>query len=160
MAEIFTFDVVPADIGRLLPRIAFSTDSAPTQLQAEDIILDWGAELSAFLTGMGVAVQAINDHPTYAMYRVCQRYVLLRFAAQVIRLRNQNDQTMADRLDGQADGLKEVLRKTPADMGAQRPNGPNSPNILRSNANYPLEIYTKSINSRSRVAINAAVDRM
>lgn len=160
MAEIFTFDVVPSDIGRLLPRIAFSTDSAPTQLQAEDIILDWGAELSAFLTGMGVAVQAINDHPTYAMYRVCQRYVLLRFAAQVIRLRNQNDQTMADRLDGQADGLKEVLRKTPADMGAQRPNGPNSPNILRSNANYPLEIYTKSINSRSRVAINAAVDRM
>lgn len=160
MAEIFTFNVVPADIGRLLPRIDFSTNSAPTQLQAEDIILDWGAELSAFLAGMGVAVQAINDHPDYAMYRVCQRYILLRFAAQVIRLRNQNDQTMADRLDGQADGLKEVLRTKPADMGAQRPNGPNSPNILRSNANYPLEIYTKSINSRSRVAINAAVDRM
>jgi hypothetical protein len=160
MAEIFTFDVVPADIGRLLPRIAFSTDSAPTQLQAEDIILDWGAELSAFLTGMGVAVQAVNDHPTYALYRVCQRYVLLRFAAQVIRLRNQNDQTMADRLDAQADGLKDVLRKTPADMGAQRPNGPNSPNILRSNATYAAEIYLKSLNSRSRVAINAAVDRM
>ena len=160
MAEIFTFDVVPADIGRLLPRIAFSTDSAPTQLQAEDIILDWGAELSAFLSGMGVAVQAVNDHPTYALYRVCQRYVLLRFAAQVIRLRNQNDQTMADRLDAQADGLKDVLRKTPADMGAQRPNGPNSPNILRSNATYAAEIYLKSLNSRSRVAINAAVDRM
>jgi hypothetical protein len=160
MAEIFTFDVVPADIGRLLPRIAFSTDSAPTQTQAEDIILDWGAELSAFLEGMGVAVKAVNDHPTYALYRVCQRYVLLRFAAQVIRLRNQNDQTMADRLDGQADGLKEVLRKTPADMGAQRPNGPNSPNILRSNATYAAEIYLKSLNSRSRVAINAAVDRM
>lgn len=160
MAEIFTFDVVPADIGRLLPRIAFSTDTAPTQLQAEDIILDWGAELSAFLTGMGVAVQAVNDHPTYALYRVCQRYVLLRFAAQVIRLRNQNDQTMADRLDAQADGLKDVLRKTPADMGAQRPNGPNSPNILRSNATYAAEIYLKSLNSRSRVAINAAVDRM
>ena len=160
MAEIFTFDVVPADIGRLLPRIAFSTDSAPTQLQAEDIILDWGAELSAFLSGMGVAVQAVNDHPTYALYRVCQRYILLRFAAQVIRLRNQNDQTMADRLDAQADGLKDVLRKTPADMGAQRPNGPNSPNILRSNATYAAEIYLKSLNSRSRVAINAAVDRM
>jgi hypothetical protein len=160
MAEIFTFDVVPADIGRLLPRIVFSTDTAPTQLQAEDIILDWGAELSAFLSGMGVAVQAVNDHPTYALYRVCQRYVLLRFAAQVIRLRNQNDQTMADRLDAQADGLKDVLRKTPADMGAQRPNGPNSPNILRSNATYAEQIYVKSLNSRSRVAINAAVDRM
>ena len=160
MAEIFTFDVVPADIGRLLPRIAFSTDSAPTQLQAEDIILDWGAELSAFLEGMGVAVQAVNDHPTYALYRVCQRYILLRFAAQVIRLRNQNDQTMADRLDAQADGLKDVLRKTPADMGAQRPNGPHSPNILRSNATYAEAIYVKSLNSRSRVAINAAVDRM
>ena len=160
MAEIFTFDVVPADIGRLLPRIVFSTETAPTLLQADDIILDWGAELSAFLSGMGVAVQAVNDHTTYALYRVCQRYILLRFAAQVIRLRNQNDQTMADRLDAQADGLKDVLRKTPADMGAQRPNGPNSPNILRSNATYSEAIYVKSLNSRSRVAINAAVDRM
>jgi hypothetical protein len=160
MAEIFTFNVVPADIGRFLPRIAFSTDSAPTQLQAEDIIRDWAAELSAFLTGMGVGVQAINDHPEWAMYRVCQRYILLRFAAQVARLRNQNDQTMADRLDGQADGSKEVLRTKPADMGAQRPNGAKSPNILRSNANYAGEIYLKSLNSRSRVAINAAVDRM
>ena len=160
MAEIFTFDVVPDDIGRLLPRIAFDALSAPTQTQAEDIILDWGAELSAFLTGMGVSVQAVNDHPSYALYRVCQRYILLRFAAQVIRLRNQNSQTMADRLDEQADGLREVLRKTPADMGAQRPNGPNSPNILRSNASYPEQVYTKQLNSGSRVAINAAVDRM
>jgi hypothetical protein len=160
MAEIYTFNVVPADIGRLLPRIAFSTDSAPTQLQAEDIILDWSAELCAFLTGMGVAVQAVNDHPSYALYRVCQRYILLRFAAQVVRLRNQNDQTLGDRFDGQADGLKETLRSHPVDMGAQRPNGANSPNVLRSNADYPGEIYTKAINSRSRVAINAAVDKM
>lgn len=160
MAEIYTFNVVPDDIGRLLPRIAFSDNSAPTTTQAEDIILDWSAELCAFLAGMGVGIQAINDHPEYAMHRVCQRYILLRFAAQVIRLRNQNDQTMADRLDGQADGLKDTLRSHPVDMGAQRPNGPNSPNILRSNANYPEAIYTKSINSRSRVAINAAVDRM
>jgi hypothetical protein len=160
MAEIYTFDVVPDDIGRLLPRIAFDALSGPTQTQAEDIILDHAAELSAFLTGMGVGIQAINDHPEYAMYRVCQRYILLRFAAQVIRLRNQNSQTMADRLDEQAEGLKETLRTRPADMGAQRPNGPNSPNILRSNANYPEQIYTRQINSRSRVAINAAVDRM
>ena len=160
MAEIYTFNVVPDDIGRLLPRIAFDALSAPTETQAEDIILDHAAELSAFLTGMGVGIQAINDHPEWAMYRVCQRYILLRFAAQVIRLRNQNSQTMADRLDEQADGLKETLRTRPADMGAQRPNGANSPNILRSNANYPEEIYTRSINSRSRVAINAAVDRM
>jgi hypothetical protein len=160
MAEIYTFNVVPDDIGRLLPRIAFDALSAPTETQAEDIILDHAAELSAFLTGMGVGIQAINDHPEWAMYRVCQRYILLRFAAQVIRLRNQNSQTMADRLDEQADGLKETLRTRPADMGAQRPNGANSPNILRSNANYPEQIYTRSINSRSRVAINAAVDRM
>jgi hypothetical protein len=160
MAEIYTFNVVPDDIGRLLPRIAFDALSAPTETQAEDIILDHAAELSAFLTGMGVGIQAINDHPEWAMYRVCQRYILLRFAAQVIRLRNQNSQTMADRLDEQADGLKETLRTRPADMGAQRPNGANSPNILRSNANYPEQIYTRQINSRSRVAINAAVDRM
>ena len=160
MAESYTFNVVPDDIGRLLPRIAFDALSAPTETQAEDIILDHAAELSAFLTGMGVGIQAINDHPEWAMYRVCQRYILLRFAAQVIRLRNQNSQTMADRLDEQADGLKETLRTRPADMGAQRPNGANSPNILRSNANYPEQIYTRQINSRSRVAINAAVDRM
>lgn len=160
MAQIYTFGVVRDDIGRLLPRIAFANNSAPTDVQADDIILDWSAELCAFLTGLGVAIQAIDNNPTWAMYRVCQRYVLLRFAAQVIRLRNQNDQTMADRLDAQADGLKETLRTHPVDMGATRPNGPNSPNILRSNANYPEAIYTKSINSRSRVAINAAVDRM
>ena len=94
------------------------------------------------------------------MHRICQRYILLRFAAQVIRLRNQNSQTMADRLDEQADGLRNLLRSQPADMGASRPSSTTSPNILHSNADYPLEIYTKSINSRSRVAINAAVDRM
>lgn len=160
MAQIYTFNVLPADIGRLLPLIAFSTNTAPTLLEAEDIILDHAAELCAFLTGMGVGIQAVNDHPEYAMHRICQRYILLRFAAQVIRLRNQNSQTMADRLDEQADRLKDTMRSQPADMGASRPTSTTSPNILHSNADYPLEIYTKSINSRSRVAINAAVDRM
>lgn len=160
MAEIYTFNVVPDDIGRLLPRIAFSADSAPTFVQAQDIILDHAAELCAFLYGMGVSPQSIDLNPQFALYRTCQRYILLRFAAQVIRLRNQNDQTMADRLDEQASNLKDTLRSHPVDMGAQRPNGANSPNILRSNANYPAEIYTKAINSRSRVAINAAVDKM
>lgn len=160
MAEIYTFNVTPSDIGRLLPRIAFSTDSAPTFVEAQAIIEDHGAELCAFLYGMGVSPQSIDLNPTFALYRICQRYILLRFAAQVIRLRNQNSQTMADRLDEQADGLKDTLRSHPVDMGAQRPNGANSPNILRSNADYGPTIYTKSINSRSRVAINAAVDKM
>jgi len=160
MAQIYTFGVVRADIGRLLPRIAFAADSAPTENQADDIILDHAADLCAYLTGLGVAIQAIDNNPTWAMYRTCQRYILLRFAAQVIRLRNQNDQTMADRLDQQADTIKDTLRKIPSDMGATRPTGVNAPGILHSNATYPEQVYTKSINSGSRVAINAAVDKM
>ena len=160
MAQIYTFNVAPSDIGRLLPRIAFDAQSAPTFVEAQEIITDHAAELCGFLTGMGVAIQAIDLHPDWVMHRMCQRYILLRFAAQVIRLRNQNSQTMADALDEQANRLKDTLRSQPADMGPSRPSSTTSPNILHSNADYAVEIYTKSINSRSRVAINAAVDKM
>ena len=109
MADYYTFGVVPADIGRYVPRFAFDTTSAPTLLQAADIIDDHAADLCAFLYGMGVAVQALNNNPTLAMYRTCQRYILLRFSAQAARLRTQNNVTLADALDEQADALMKRL---------------------------------------------------
>jgi len=160
MADYYTFGVVPADIGRYVPRFAFDTTSAPTQTQAEDIIKDHAADLCAFLYGMGVAVQAVNNNPTLAMYRTAQRYILLRFSAQAARLRNQNNQTLADELDVQADALIDRLRKIPQDMGSTRPVSVTSANIMHSNADYPGDIYRASITSGSRLAINAAVDKM
>ena len=160
MADYYTFGVVPADIGRYVPRFAFDTQSAPTLLQAADIINDHAADLCAFLYGMGVDPQGINGNPTLALYRTCQRYILLRFAAQSVRLRNQNGQTLADRLDEDADGIIDRLRKIPQDLGSSRPVSLSSPNILHSNADYPGAIYAKSITSGSRLAINAAVDKM
>jgi hypothetical protein len=160
MADYFTFGVVPADIGRYVPRFAFDTTSAPTQTQAEDIIKDHAADLCAFLYGMGVAVQALNNNPTLAMYRTAQRYIILRLSAQVLRLRNQNSQTMADRLDEEADAVMKRLREIPQDMGSTRPVSVTSANIMHSNADYPGDIYRASITSGSRLAINAAVDKM
>ena len=160
MADYYTFGVVPADIGRYVPRFAFDTTSAPTQTQAEDIIKDHAADLCAFLYGMGVGVQAVNNNPTLAMYRTAQRYILLRFSAQAARLRNQNNQTLADELDVQADALIDRLRKIPQDMGSTRPVSVTSANIMHSNADYPGDIYRASITSGSRLAINAAVDKM
>jgi hypothetical protein len=160
MADYYTFGVVPADIGRYVPRFAFDTTSAPTQTQAEDIIKDHAADLCAFLYGMGVAVQAVNNNPTLAMYRTAQRYILLRFSAQAARLRNQNNQTLADELDVQADALIDRLRKIPQDMGSTRPVSVTSANIMHSNADYPGDIYRASIQSGSRLAINAQVDKM
>ena len=158
--EIFLFGVTRTDIGRYLPRIAFAADSAPSTTEADAIIDDHAAELCAFLYGMGVNVADLDAHPAYALYRTCQRYILLRYSAQVIRLRNQNSQTMADRLDEQADGIFERLRKLPQDMGAQRPNSVNSPNLLHSNADYPEIINLKIRNSGSRLALNAQAGRM
>lgn len=160
MAQIYLFGVVRSDIGRLLPRIAFTTETAPTATEADEIITDHAADLCAFLYGMGVNVASLDAAPTSALYRTCQRFILLRFAAQVMRMRNQNDQTAADAWDGQADGILERLRKLPQDMGAERPVGANSPNILHSNATYAAELYVKQLNSQSRLAINAAVDKM
>jgi hypothetical protein len=160
MADYYTFGVVPADIGRYVPRFAFDTTSAPTQTQAEDIIKDHAADLCAFLYGMGVAVQALNNNPTLAMYRTAQRYIILRLSAQVMRLRNQNSQTMADRLDEEADAVMKRLREIPQDMGSTRPVSVTSANIMHSNADYPGDIYRASITSGSRLAINAAVDKM
>lgn len=158
--EIFTFGVVRTDIGRYLPRIAFAADSAPTEDQADAIIEDHAADLCAFLYGMGVNVADLDLHPEYALYRSCQRYILLRFAAQVIRLRNQNAQTMADTLDAQAAEVMDRLRKLPQDMGAQRPVSIHSPNILHSNADYPEIINAKIRASGSRLALNAQTDKM
>ena len=110
MADFYTFGVVPADVGRYVPRFAYDTTSAPTLTQAQDIIDDHAADLCAFLYGMGVAVQALNNNPTLAMYRTAQRYIILRLSAQVMRLRNQNSQTMADRLDEEADAVMKRLR--------------------------------------------------
>jgi hypothetical protein len=160
MADFYTFGVVPADVGRYVPRFAYDTTSAPTLLQAQDIIDDHAADLCAFLYGMGVAVQALNNNPTLAMYRTAQRYIILRLSAQVMRLRNQNSQTMADRLDEEADAVMKRLREIPQDMGSTRPVSVTSANILHSNADYPGDIYRASITSGSRLAINAAVDKM
>lgn len=160
MAQVYLFGVVRTDIGRYLPRFAFDAISAPTETEADAIITDHAADLCAFLYGMGVNVQAVNDAPTSAMHHTCQRYILLRFAAQVMRLRNQNSATLADRLDDEAAGIIDRLRKLPQDMGATRPVSVNSPNILHSNADYPAQIYAKSIASRSRLAINATQDKM
>jgi len=122
--------------------------------------LDHAADLCAFLYGMGVNVETLNAAPTSAMYRTCQRYIILRFSAQVMRLRQQNSATLADRLDDEAAGIIERLRKLPQDMGATRPTSVHSPNIMHSNADYPEAIYSKSIASRSRLAINATQDKM
>ena len=160
MADYFTFGVVPADVGRYVPRFAYDTTSAPSLLQAQDIIEDHAADLCAFLYGMGVAVQAVNNDPTLAMYRTCQRYIILRLSAQVMRLRNQNSQTMADRLDEEADAVMKRLREIPQDMGSTRPVSVTSANMFHSNADYPGDIYRASIQSGSRLAINAQVDKM
>jgi hypothetical protein len=121
---------------------------------------DHAADLCAFLYGMGVAVQALNNNPTLAMYRTAQRYIILRLSAQVMRLRNQNSQTMADRLDEEADAVMKRIREIPQDMGSTRPVSVTSANIMHSNADYPGDIYRASITSGSRLAINAAVDKM
>jgi hypothetical protein len=160
MADYYTFGVVPADIGRYVPRVAFDTTSAPTLLQAADIIDDHAADLCAFLYGMGVGVQSVNGDPTLAMYRTCQRYILLRFAAQAARLRNQNNQTLADQLDEQADALMKRLREIPQDLGTARPVSVTSANMFHSNADYDAAVYRAQITSGSRLAINAAVNKM
>lgn len=160
MAQVYLFGVVRADIGRYLPRIAFTNETAPTATEADAIITDHAADLCAYLYGMGVDVQSLAAAPTSAFYRTAQRFILLRFAAQVMRLRKQNDEGAAEAFDGQADGILERMRKLPQDMGATRPVGANSPNILHSNATYAGEIYVKQMNSQSRLAINAAQDKM
>jgi hypothetical protein len=160
MADYYTFGVVPADVGRYVPRFAYDTTSAPTLLQAADIIDDHAADLCAFLYGMGVSVQAVNNNPTLAMYRTAQRYIILRLSAQVMRLRNQNSQTLADQLDEQADALMKRLREIPQDLGTARPVSVTSANMFHSNADYPGDIYRASIQSGSRLAINAQVDKM
>jgi hypothetical protein len=157
---IYKFGIVRTDIGRLLPKIAFASDSTPTSTQADDIIDDHAADINGFLIGMGVDVQGLDAQPTVPMYRMAGRYILLRFAADVIRMRNQNSNTAADEWDRQASELMDRLRKLPGDMGPTRPTGTTSPNILHSNANYPGEISAKILASNSRLAVNANTDKM
>ena len=178
MADFYTFGVVPADIGRYLPRIAFSTDTQPTLADASEIINDHAADICAFLYGMSVNVQALAAAPTSATYRNCQRYILLRFAAQVMRARSQSStwsrkllsaragsslrssDTAADKWDDTAEEIRERLRKTPQDLGTTRAVSLTAGNIFHSSADYPETIYRNSILSRSRLAINATQDRM
>lgn len=157
---IYKFGIVRTDLGRLLPKVAFANDSTPTSAQADDIIDDHAADINGFLIGMGVDVQGLDAQPTVPMYRMAGRYILLRFAADVVRMRNQNSNTAADEWDRQAAELRDRLREMPADMGPTRPTGTTSPNILHSNANYQAEISFKSINSGSRLAVNANTDKM
>jgi hypothetical protein len=157
---IYTFGIVRTDIGRLLPKIAFANDSTPTSAQADSIIEDHAAEINGFLEGMGVSPQGLNAQPTMPMYRMAGRYILLKLAADVVRMRNQNSNTAADEWDKQAYDLMDRLRKLPGDMGSTRPVGTSSPNILHSNADYTAEITLKTLNSGSRLAVNANTDKM
>jgi len=158
--EYSTFGVVPADIGRYLPRIAFSATTQPTDTQAEAIIDDHAADLCGFLIGMGVSITTLAADSGATMYRNCQKYILLRFAAQVLRSRQQDSQSMADRLDDEAKQQWDRLRVHVQDMAKTRPNGLFSPNILRSNANYQQTLTNNQLNSGSRLSVNAAVDKM
>lgn len=159
-SEYSTFGVVPADIGRYLPRVAFSATTQPTDTQALAIIEDHAADLCGFLIGMGVSISTLSADTGATMYRNCQKYILLRFAAQVLRARQQNSDTMADRLDDEAKEQWDRLRVHVQDMAKTRPNGLFSPNILRSNANYQQQLTNQQLNSGSRLATNAAVDKM
>ena len=158
--EYSTFGVLPADIGRYLPRIAFSPTTQPTDTQAVSIIEDHAADLCGFLIGMGVSITTLAADSGATMYRNCQKYILLRFAAQVLRSRQQDSQSMADRLDDEAKQQWERLRVHVQDMAKTRPNGLFSPNILRSNANYQQTLTNNQLNSGSRLSVNAAVDKM
>lgn len=158
--EYSTFGVLPADIGRYLPRIAFSPTTQPTDTQAVEIIDDHAADLCGFLIGMGVDITALAADSGATMYRNCQKYILLRFSAQVLRSRQQNSDTMADRLDDEAKQVWDRLRVHVQDMAKTRPTGLYSPNILRSNANYQQTLTNNQLNSGSRLSVNAAVDRM
>jgi hypothetical protein len=158
--EYSTFGVVPADIGRYLPRIAFSPTTQPTDTQADAIIIDHAADLCGFLIGMGVSITTLAADSGATMYRNCQKYILLRFAAQVLRSRQQDSQSMADRLDDEAKQVWDRLRVHVQDMAKTRPNGLFSPNILRSNANYQQTLTNNQLNSGSRLSVNAAVDKM
>lgn len=158
--EYSTFGVVPADIGRYLPRIAFSATTQPTDTQAVSIIEDHAADLCGFLIGMGVSITTLAADSGATMYRNCQKYILLRFAAQVLRSRQQDSQSMADRLDDEAKQQWDRLRVHVQDMAKTRPNGLFSPNILRSNANYQQTLTNNQLNSGSRLSVNAAVDKM
>ena len=158
--EYSTFGVVPADIGRYLPRIAFSPTTQPTDTQADAIIIDHAADLCGFLIGMGVSITTLAADSGATMYRNCQKYILLRFAAQVLRSRQQDSQSMADRLDDEAKQQWDRLRVHVQDMAKTRPNGLFSPNILRSNANYQQTLTNNQLNSGSRLSVNAAVDKM
>jgi len=157
---IYTFGIVRTDIGRLLPKIAFANDSTPTSSQADSIIEDHAAEINGFLEGMGVSPQGLDAQPTMPMYRMAGRYILLKLAADVVRMRNQNSNTAADEWDKQAYDLMDRLRKLPGDMGTTRPIGTSAPNILHSNADYVAEITLKTLNSGSRLAVNANTDKM
>ena len=157
---IYTFGIVRTDIGRLLPKIAFANDSTPTSAQADSIIEDHAAEINGFLEGMGVSPQGLDAQPTMPMYRMAGRYILLKLAADVVRMRNQNSNTAADEWDNQAADLMDRLRKLPGDMGNARPTGINSPNILHTNATYPSQIAAATILSGSRLAVNANTDKM
>jgi hypothetical protein len=157
---IYTFGIVRTDIGRLLPKIAFANDSTPTSAQADSIIEDHAAEINGFLEGMGVSPQGLDAQPTMPMYRMAGRYILLKLAADVVRMRNQNSNTAADEWDKQAYDLMDRLRKLPGDMGTTRPIGTSAPNILHSNADYGAEITLKTLNSGSRLAVNANTDKM
>jgi len=157
---IYTFGIIAADVGRLLPKIAFAVDSTSTSAQANSIIDDHAAEINGFLEGMGVSPAALDAQPTIPMYRMAGRYILLKFAADIVRMRNQNSNTAADGWDQQANDLMDRLRKLPGDMGQTRPTGTSAPNILHSNADYTAEISVKSINSGSRLAANATTDSM
>ena len=152
--EYSTFGVLPA------PRIAFSATTQPTDTQAVSIIEDHAADLCGFLIGMGVSITTLAADSGATMYRNCQKYILLRFAAQVLRSRQQDSQSMADRLDDEAKQQWERLRVHVQDMAKTRPNGLFSPNILRSNANYQQTLTNNQLNSGSRLSVNAAVDKM
>ena len=140
--------------------MAFSATTQPTDTQAVSIIEDHAADLCGFLIGMGVSITTLAADSGATMYRNCQKYILLRFAAQVLRSRQQDSQSMADRLDDEAKQQWDRLRVHVQDMAKTRPNGLFSPNILRSNANYQQTLTNNQLNSGSRLSVNAAVDKM
>ena len=61
--EYSTFGVLPADIGRYLPRIAFSPTTQPTDTQAVDIIDDHAADLCGAGPSQQAAGQPVNGRP-------------------------------------------------------------------------------------------------
>jgi len=138
---IATFGVIPATLTGYVHRLSLDASTSPTDTQAAEMITDRGAEWSAILESVGVAVAAVEADATLQIHRLSRRWIVSASCGDVVRARERTITPIVESFYSEADALRVRVLERIGTLGDGQPRGAGAPNLPDSHVTRAAQIH-------------------